>query len=102
MALPVFMNFYFGLDSGQLDEENLFEEISDIDLIHLHVTSSKNLFYCSPYLMIHHPQLLKSKRVVAPPRSKKSLQTKRQTLTMVFNNVKENHMHYHYNTPDSK
>ena len=80
MAIPVFMNFYFGLDSGQLDEENLFEEISDIDLIQL--TASQESIVLQSRINDSYPQLLKSKRVVAPPRSKKSLQTKRQTLTL--------------------
>ena len=32
-VMAIFMNVYLGLYLGQLDEENLFEEISDIDLI---------------------------------------------------------------------
>ena len=72
------MNFY--LYSGQLDEENLFEEISDMDLIQL--TASQESAVLQSIITDSSPQLLMSKRVVAPPRSKKSLQTKRQTLTL--------------------
>ena len=95
------MNFY--LYSGQLDEENLFEEISDMDLIQL--TASQESAVLQSIITDSSPSVVDVQTSCSSTQVQKVLtdQTANANFrpNMVFNNVKEIRMHYHYNTPNS-
>ena len=95
------MNFY--LYSGQLDEENLFEEISDMDLIQL--TASQESAVLQSIITDSSPSVVDVQTSCSSTQVQKVLtdQTANTNFgpNMVFNNVKEIHMHYHYNTSNS-
>ena len=99
--MAIFMNFY--LYSGQLDEENLFEEISDIDLIQL--TASQESIVLQSIINNSSPSVVEVQTSCSSTQVQKVLvdQTANTYFgtNIVFNNVKEIHMHYHYNTPYS-
>ena len=95
------MNFYFY--SGQLNEENLFEEISNIDLIQF--TASQESAVLQSIFTDSSPSVVDVQTSCSSTQVQKVLtdQTAKTNFgpNMVFNNVKEIHMHYHYKTPNS-